>query len=60
MSPLARVGRSLCVQRPLNRDEAGKACYSRFSAGLVIFGNYFSRVGECESQGGIDGLISDR
>jgi hypothetical protein len=44
----------------LNQDEAGKASYSRFSKGLVNFRNYFSRVGECENQVGINDHISDR
>ena len=44
----------------LNHDEAGKASYSRFSKGLVNFRNYFSRVGECENQVGINDHISDR
>ena len=43
----------------LNYDEAGIANYSRFSEGLADFGNYFSRVGDCENQGGIDPLIMD-
>ena len=29
-------------------------------AGLGNLGNYFPPVGECEDQGGIDSLISDR
>jgi hypothetical protein len=36
----------------LDRNEAEKASHSRISAGLVNFGNNFSRVGECENQGG--------
>ena len=40
-----------------NHEEAGKASNSRFSAELVNFGKYFSRVGDCENQGGIDRRI---
>jgi hypothetical protein len=43
-----------------NHDEVGKASNSRISAGLVNFENYFSRVGDCENQGGIDRLMNGR
>jgi hypothetical protein len=37
-----------CAVR-LDRNEAGKACYLHFPAGLVNLGNYFLRVGDCEN-----------
>jgi hypothetical protein len=44
----------------LSLNEAGKARCSRFSAGLDNFGNYFSRVGDCENKGGINCRTDDR
>ena len=57
--PFRRWDVHLAYAVRLNRNEAGKASYARFSGRLVNFGKYFSRVGECENQGGIEGPIND-
>jgi hypothetical protein len=59
-APFRGLGAHPACNRDRNHEEAGKESNSRFSAELVNFGKYVSRVDDCENRGGINCRTKDR